>query len=74
MTDSWITEPFISGDRAGTITFVPGNPTKGFKAAIRVEMLGPHESLYLRGPALQALLDFLEKHQPIVQDVLSGKV
>ena len=72
MTESWPTDPFIAGDRVGTITLVPANPTKGFKAAIRVEMLGPHESIYLRGPALKALLDFIEKHKVVTQGILDG--
>lgn len=74
MTDGWVTKGFLSGDRVGTVTLVPGNPAKGYKAAIRVEMLSPHETLYLRGPALQALLDFLQENPVAVQDILAGKI
>jgi len=72
MTEAWLTKTFVAGDRVGTVTLVPANPTKGFKAAVRVEMLGPHESLYLRGPALKALLDFINEHPTVCQGVLDG--
>jgi hypothetical protein len=69
MTDGWISEPFLGG----TISLVPANPGKNFKSAIRIEVTAPYQALYLRGPSLRALLEFMEKHPQAVQDVLKDQ-
>ena len=66
MPDAWLTEPFLGG----SLTLVPSNPAKGMSAALRVEVTAPYQALYLRGPALRALLGFIEKNRAQVQVIL----